>query len=141
MNREVVLGEWTRSTRTLLAAELLAREGYHEDAVTRSYYAILHAAKAALSIHDLEAESHAGVRRMFGKYLVLSGAIEREWSKYLGGSLDDRLAADYDIKVFFSLDEAQRECRRAGEFIERIRQYLIENGLNDDELGEAHGGG
>ena len=136
MNRDVVLGEWTRSTRTLLAAELLVREGYHEDAVARSYYAILHAAKAALCIHDIAAESHAGVRRLFGKHLILSGAIEREWSKCLGGSLDDRLAADYDFEISFSFDEAQRECRRAREFIERIRRYLVENGLTGDDLGK-----
>ena len=63
-------------------------------------------------------------------------AIEREWSKCLGGSLDDRLAADYDFEISFSFDEAQRECRRAREFIERIRRYLIENGLTDDDLGK-----
>ena len=110
MNRDVVLGEWTRSRRTLLAAELLAREGYPEDAIARSYYAILHAAKAALFIHDIAAGSHAGVRRLFGKHLILSGAIERE-------------------------------CRRASEFIERIRRYLIENVLTDDDLGKEAGGG
>ena len=27
------------------------------------------------------------------------------------------------------------------EFIERIRRYLIENGLTDDDLGEEAGGG
>ena len=53
-----------------------------------------------------------------------------------GGSPDDRLAAEYDFEISFSFDEAQRECRRAREFIERIRRYLIENGLTGDDLGK-----
>lgn len=69
----------------------MVSEGYHDDAVSRAYYVVLHAAKAALLVHDIAAESHTSVRRLFGKHLILTGAIEPEWSKYLGGSLDDRL--------------------------------------------------
>ena len=42
MNRDMVLAEWRRAIRSLQAAELLARENYREDAVSRAYYAILH---------------------------------------------------------------------------------------------------
>ena len=135
MNREIVLREWGRVTTTLRAVQLLVREGYHDDAVSRAYYVILHAAKAALAVHDIAAESHASVRRLFGKHLILSGAIETEWSRYLGGSLDDRLAADYDVGTSFSSDEAQRQCRSATEFAERIQRYLAENGFTDADLG------
>ena len=106
MNRDVVLGEWNRANRTLSAAELLAREDYPEDAVARANYALLHAAKAALAVHDIFAESHSAVRRLFGQHLILTGVIERESSKQLGGSLDDRLAADYDAATFFTQTEA-----------------------------------
>ena len=141
MNRDVVLGEWSRAARTLSAAELLAREGYPEDAVARTYYAILHAAKAALSVHDIVAESHSAVRGLFGKHLIRTGAIEREWSKQLGSSLDDRLAADYDSATFYSTAEARRECVRARAFVGRIQQYLIAYGFTADDLTtEASGG-
>ena len=53
MNRDVVAAEWRRSTQSLQAADLLSREGYREDAVSRAFYAILHAAKAALLAHGL----------------------------------------------------------------------------------------
>ena len=141
MNREIVSGEWMRAVQTLQAAELPAREGFHEDAVARSCYAILHAAKAVLLVHDIAAESHAGVRRLFGKHLVLSGAIERKWARYPGESLDDRLAADYDVGVSFSYDESQRECREAKEFLGRMQRYLNTNGLTDNELGMEAGDG
>ena len=140
MNRDVVLGERRRATRTLSAAELLVREGYPEDAVARAYYAILHAAKAALSVHDVIAESHSSVRGLFGKHLIRTGAVERTWSKQLAGSLDDRLAADYDAATFFSTAEARHECGSARAFVGRIRRYLITCGFTDDELTEARSG-
>lgn len=117
------------------------REGYHDDAVSRAYYVILHAAKAALLVHDIAAESHASVRRLFGRHLILFGAIEPEWSKYLGGSLDDRLAADYDIGTSFTDDEAERQCRSAAEFVGRMQRYLVEYGFADADLGSESGDG
>jgi uncharacterized protein (UPF0332 family) len=39
MNRNIVVAEWQRAWRALRAAEVLAREGLYEDAVSRAYYA------------------------------------------------------------------------------------------------------
>ena len=53
MNRDMALAEWCRSVKSLGASEALLRSGYREDSVSRSYYAILHAAKSALFVHDI----------------------------------------------------------------------------------------
>ena len=134
MNRYQALQEWKRSVETLGAAELLARGGYPADTVSRAYYAILHAAKAALHVRGVVSESHRGVRKMFGKHLILSGAIERPWARYLSVGMDDRLAADYDAEISYSIDKAQEECERAEAFLGRIRRYLLANGFTEDEL-------
>ena len=94
----MVLAEWNRARECLRAAETFTRERCYADAMSRTYYAILHAAKAALHVHDIAAESHPAVRRMFGLHLVKPGEIEAEWAAYLVESLDDRLAADYDVQ-------------------------------------------
>jgi uncharacterized protein (UPF0332 family) len=74
----------------------------------------------------------------FGECLVFSlvkaGEIETEWSAYLTESLDDRLAADYDVEISFSRQEARSECRRTDEFLKRIKRYLLKNGLKETEL-------
>jgi len=101
MNRTMIVAEWNRAREALRAAETLIRDGLYADAISRAYYAILHAAKAALHVHDIVAESHPAVRRMFGLHLVKAGEIETEWSAYLTESLDDRLAADYDVEISF----------------------------------------
>jgi len=134
MNRSLVLAEWHRARESLRAAETLTRDGLYADAISRAYYAILHSAKAGLHVHDAAAESHPAVRRMFGLHLVRPGEIEPEWSAYLTASLDDRLAADYDVETYFSKKEARSECLRAGEFVNRIKRYLLKNGFKEAEL-------
>lgn len=116
MNRNMVLAEWRRAGEALRAAETLTRDNCCADAISRAYYAILHAAKAALYVRDVAAESHAAVRRLFGLHLVQPGEIEAEWSAHLVESLDDRLAADYDAEALFSKKEARQECKRSREF-------------------------
>jgi uncharacterized protein (UPF0332 family) len=71
---------------------------------------------------------------MFGLHLVKSGEIEPKWSAYLIESLDDRLAADYDVETAFSREEARNECQRSREFLGRVKRYLLKNGLKEAEL-------
>lgn len=126
MNRNMVVAEWSRARQALRAADTLTRERCYADAISRAYYAILHAAKAALHVHDVAAESHAAVRRLFGLRLVRSREIEPDWSAYLVESLDDRLAADYDVETLFTKEDARTECRRSRQFLYRVRRYFIE---------------
>lgn len=137
MNRELLLAEWRRSVRALAAARLLAREGYAEDAVSRTYYAVLHAAKAVLLVHGVTADSHAALRRQFGQHLVRGGKIEREWSVQLRVGLEDRFAADYDAIHVFAVEDALQEVERAEAFVAfvaRIRSYLLDNALTATDL-------
>jgi uncharacterized protein (UPF0332 family) len=134
MNRNMVVAEWNRARESLRAAQALTHDGLYADAISRAYYAILHAAKAGLHVHDVEAESHPAVRRMFGLHLVKPGEIEPEWSAYLTASLDDRLAADYDVETSFSQEDARDECRRSQQFLKRVKSYLLKNGLKEADL-------
>lgn len=117
MNRNMVVAEWSRARESLRAAETLTRDGLYADVMSRTYYAMLHGAKAALHVHDVPAESHAAVRRMFGLHLVKRGEIEPEWSIYITESLDDRLAADYDVKHLFPNRRLEASAGEAGSFL------------------------
>ena len=141
MNREMAGAEWRRAVKSLGAAEVLMHSSYPEDAVSRCYYAVLHAAKSALFVHDVATASHAAVRRMFGLHLVRSGEIERQWASAFTEKMDDRLMADYSVHVHFSNEETRREYESSKAFLDRIRQYLIAKGLTDRELDQEHGGG
>lgn len=134
MNRAFVIAEWNRAAESLGAAYSCRRDGFYADSVSRAYYAILHAAKAALQLQGIAAESHAAVKRLFGLHLVQTGLIEAEWGSVAGESLDLQLTADYDIETRFSEVDALEECDQARAFLGRIRALLLASGFTQEEL-------
>jgi uncharacterized protein (UPF0332 family) len=111
----------------------LLETGFYEDAVSRAYYAVLHAAKAALLTRDIAAESHAAVRRLFGKELVQPGVLEKEWALILAQTQDERALADYDVELTFSPEVAEERVDDAERFLGRIRALLKEKGLVEED--------
>lgn len=109
-----------RSASTLFEHELL------EDSVSRAYYAVLHAAKAALIRVDAFPVTHHGVRRMFGLHLVKTGLIEAEFAVILTAGQEDRELSDYDVTVNIEEDRAQKRLSDARRFLDRIHGYLQE---------------
>ena len=134
MKHKMVTGEWRRAVQSLGAAETLLLESYKKDAISRAYYSIMHATKAAPFVHEVETKSHVGTKRMFGPHLVRTGKIELYWSDCLAEGLDEHLMADYDVHIHFSTEEAKHECERARLFLGRIREYLLGNGLTKNDL-------
>lgn len=134
MGQQNTIGEWKLATEALGAAHALAIAGFSTSCVSRAYYAILHASKAALAVRDIESASHKGVKRMFGLHLVRTNEIEKKWADELSEALDDRNEADYDTDTTWSTEDADEECCRATLFLERIRHYLIKSGIPEGDL-------
>lgn len=133
MAESVLDGEWRRAQECLGAATLCLGNGFYADAVSRSYYSVLHAAKAALlhvSATDLEAatdvlpESHDGVLNRFGLRLVRPGHVERVWAAHLGQLSQLRFLADYDVMTVFSETGSREAVVRADSFLNRMRTLL-----------------
>lgn len=130
MNPENILAEFERATRALQAAKNLREDGFDEDAISRSYYAVMPAAKAALLVHDAIAESHAAVRRLFGSVLVRQGMLEKEWAAVLAREQDERIIADYGIGASWQPEDVLRLVEEAEAFVRRVRAYLVSAGLS-----------
>jgi uncharacterized protein (UPF0332 family) len=137
MRYQQIQAEWRRAQKALQAAALLQQNGLSEDAISRAYYATMHAAKAALLVHDVVAESHAAVRRLFGQVLVMAEGMEREWAQILARGHDQRGAAEYNVDFEVNEEAAERLVRDAQRFVERMAVYVISKGLRletrDDE--------
>jgi len=116
--------ELTRPKKAILAAKTLLENQLYEDCVSRAYYAVLHAAKAALAIEGVEPQSHHAVRRMFGLHLVKTGKIERDFARILTAEQEDREIGDYDIHIEIEQDTAQKRVADAEEFVKKIEEYL-----------------
>jgi uncharacterized protein (UPF0332 family) len=89
----------------------------------------MHAAKAALLVHDVIAESHAAVRRLFGQVLVMAAGVEREWAQILARGHDPRGAADYDVDFAVEEEAADRLVQDAQRFIDRMAVYMMSQGI------------
>jgi uncharacterized protein (UPF0332 family) len=123
--------------RYIRSAELLIRDGDHESALSRAYYAVLHAAIALLVAYGLpEAEgwkTHVQVlhtcaredRRytwFYGiRFLRGTGGLQRSLAA-LHAQRDD---ADYDIGKTTPAG-AQEALRFAREFIRRVEEKIRE---------------
>ena len=134
MNPKNVRAEFARAQKALQAAKLLHADGLFEDAVSRAYYAVMHAAKAALLVHDQIAESHVALRRYFGSVLVQTGRLEKEWAGILAREQDRRIAADYNVNLLLDAESSLQLVEDASRFVERIRKYLTDEGILGIEL-------
>ena len=128
MAEEVIAGEWRRAQECLGAANLCRDNGYYSDAISRAYYAIMHAAKAALRFRGVSVTSrratHSGVLNQFGLHLVEPGYIEPAWSDNIRQGYGERIRADYGVFENFEEADASDACDRANAFLNRVGLLL-----------------
>jgi uncharacterized protein (UPF0332 family) len=112
-----------QSRRRLAAARHAIDAGDAEAAVSSAYYAMLYAARAALSERDVHAKTHGGTWSEFGREFVATGAIPSEIGK-LGGSVQQaREQADYEAEEF-TADEAATILGDAERFAEAVAALI-----------------
>lgn len=116
----------------------MARLGYNADAVSRAYYAVFYAARAATNAANIpESKTHKGSICLFREHLVLNGDLEHEWAEMFAFAYTARHGADYEILSDVSAEEAAARCSDARQFVDRMRRYLLGAGLTADELDSA----
>ena len=124
--REEIQKEFVRGEQALRAAQLLLQQLLLQDALSRSYYAILHAARAALLAEGITVTSHRGVRRLFGQHLIKAGKLPSSLAEVLADEQDDRILADYDVLFEPELDRVQKRVADAGEFLAVVKRFLAQ---------------
>ena len=134
MNAEMAKRHWKWATNALNAANRDAVSRDPQNAVSRAYYAMLHAANAALAMKSLHAKTHKGTQTLFNKHLVRPGEVDKQRGRDLASGQERRTSADYDVAKDVSEDEAHDQCTRATTFLTEIRTHLREAGLREDEL-------
>lgn len=121
---EEVQAEFFRADKSLQAAQSLLEDDFLEDALSRAYYAILHAARAALLAEGVDVSSHRAVRRLFGLHLIKPGKLPIRLAKILAEEQDDRFLADYDAWFHPERERAEKRVGEAGEFLVAIKAFL-----------------
>ena len=124
MSETLAIAEWRRAEDCRQVAQLCLRHGFYPDAISRSYYAVLHAAKAALALYDIDPGSHRALSNLFGLHIVQAGLVEGQWGSVIGRLSDLRMDADYDVEVIFSEADAADAYEQADGFVSRIHALL-----------------
>ncbi|MBI3601123.1 MAG: HEPN domain-containing protein [Nitrospinae bacterium] len=129
--KEIIKGYLQKADKKLEVAEKLLKSGDYEDAVSRAYYSVFHAAQALLLTEGEKAETHKGVITLFGLLFVKTGKFSKNLGKYLANLKDDREDGDYEIFSYIEKETAETAISEAKEFIKESKAYLRNTGLVD----------
>lgn len=127
--KALINGYIEKAEKKLGVAEKLLKSDDYEDAVSRAYYAVFHAAQALLLTEGQRAESHKGVVTLFGLLFVKTGKFSRNLGKYLANLKDDRESGDYEVFSYIDRETAETAIAEAKEFLNEGKLYLKEMGV------------
>ena len=134
VNRTRITAEWRRGGLALRAAALLVDAGLYADAISRMYYAVLHATTAALLPKGFDPATHRAAMALLNQRLIHTGELERRWLNCFRDAMNNRRAADYDAGAVFTDQQAADSYEEAAAFCARIHRYLLAEGFTDAEL-------
>lgn len=121
--------ESEKAAESLTGAKLLLNSKLFDEAVSSSYYAMFHLAKALLISIDKEPSTHHGLITLFGLEFVKPKIIEEIYNDLLIDAKEAREAGDYDAARKFTKEEAAEKVENAEKFSLRILKYLKEKNL------------
>ena len=113
-----------RADETVREAELMYQEGYYNGAVNRLYYACYYITIALLLKNDIQAQTHSGVKTMFGLHFISNGKVPYEIGKVLTTLFEKRQTGDYDDFVICSRQDVEELMQQTKEFVRYIKTLL-----------------
>ena len=91
-------------------------------AVARAYYAMFHAATAALAVKGIKRSSHRGILSAFGEYLVKPGLIDKKYHQSLIEAFELRQHTDYEPIADVDNEQAREILDNAIDFADSCRK-------------------
>jgi uncharacterized protein (UPF0332 family) len=106
-----------RAEDCIAEAELLLTGSRAGAAISRAYYAMLHAATAALMQRGITRHSHRGVIAAFGQTFAKPKLVDAKFHKHFADAFDLRQENDYQPVVRLTEPRAQEVLDWAREFV------------------------
>ena len=91
-------------------------------AVTRIYYAMFHAATAALLARGVHRNSHHGLLAAFGQNFVKTGELDQRFYRDLRAAFERRQQADYEAILEIDRQAAVQLHEQAIDFVDACRR-------------------
>ncbi|GAB6135874.1 HEPN domain-containing protein [Thermococcus prieurii] len=118
-----------KAERSLEASKTLLEKGFYAFALSRAYYTMFYCAEAILLTRGIRASKHSAVIALLGREFVKTGEVPHRFFTHLRTAFNLRQTADYSFVVDITEEEARENIRRAEEFLEFTRRYLISKGF------------
>ena len=112
-----------RAEQRIGAARVALAAGYPSAAVSGAYYAMLYAARAALSERERYAKTHSGTWSLFAELFVVPGGFDPDLVKAARRIRELREAGDYDASEP-PPDEARTVIGDAERFVAAVAGML-----------------
>lgn len=94
-------------------------------AIDRAYYSIHFSAVALLAARNIRPPtSHSGLVTLFGREIVLTGIMEREYGRMLSIALRDRSSSTYGTVSEVTFQDAELNVANAERFLFRTRSII-----------------
>jgi uncharacterized protein (UPF0332 family) len=122
--RNLVFYRLSKAKDTLSEVDLLINNQLWNTAINRLYYACYYAVKALLIDKGIKAETHNGVRQMFGLHFIKTGIIDKELGKFYSDIFDMRQSGDYEDFIDFKEEDVLDFRIPAKSLIEKIEKLL-----------------
>ncbi|MGH7796521.1 MAG: HEPN domain-containing protein [Candidatus Binatia bacterium] len=113
-----------KASRSVRAAELLAKDGDAEFAIGRAYYAMFYAAQALLNEKTLRFQRHSGVHNAFAEQYIKTGLIDKRYHRWFIAAFNKRITGDYGIEADLTAEDAGLLIGQAVEFVRAAAQFL-----------------
>ncbi len=113
-----------RSTASLQAAKLLKEAGLLDDAASRTYYSMFHAASALLLSRNLTFNSHTGILRAINLQFVKTGELDRSFGKEINWLAELRQVGDYGEIRHVEVEDVSRAIDQAEAFLTQVNAML-----------------
>jgi uncharacterized protein (UPF0332 family) len=107
----------------LASARLVCEHGFFARAVSNGYYAMLYAARAALSEEDRYAKTHSGTWNLFRETFVEPGRFDAQLLAAASAQQKPREDADYEAERF-SREQAAEAVELAERFIAAVTELI-----------------
>jgi uncharacterized protein (UPF0332 family) len=104
-------------------ARMALASGHLEGAVSAAYYAMLYAARAALSERDEYARTHSGTWHLFHNRYVTTGAFDQHLHTLAHDAQHTRERGDYEA-ITPDRSEAERIVAGAADYIAAVEHML-----------------
>jgi uncharacterized protein (UPF0332 family) len=108
----------------LLVARDLLNLAHYDDVISKAYYVMFYAAKAALAAHGVDARRHSGAIALFGQEFVRSGRLDVHYLRLLTQAMQAREASDYDPTLRASERDARAALAHAESFLNKVVEIL-----------------